>query len=281
MAKKQEMIVPTSEGDMKITVMNITPTRAAEFLSFNTHNRNIREKRVKVYADEMKAKQWRANGVPIIVGNDGELKDGQHRLQAIIVSGVTMKNAVVIYLPENNANCYDIGAGRSAKDVARFMGLDDIPVFRNNNLFAAVNNAIHHGNVKSVSSKTHLIEEMTKHTDACEFVYYRILTGCGNVTKVKRSQLCAAIFNAYIAGYDLEMLQRFCTVLIHGICRDEKEAVIISLRDHVLNTPRENTGSLYYKTQAVLHAYANGQDKVDLKKANTEYYIYPGNDKEE
>lgn len=281
-----ELKVKTTDGEMKICVMNITPKKAVEFLSMNTNNRNLRQERVKVYASEMKLGNWKTNGIPIIFGNDGKLKDGQHRLQACIKANRTMKNVVVIHLPETQTNCIDIGLSRTAKDVAQFMGLGDVPYFRNTFVIAAVNTAIWgRSKVHCAYSKIGLIQEMQKHSDACEFVYYKLYTiQATQARKLCKSGMAGAVFNAYIQGYDIAKLERFCNVLVYGICREEVEEPIIKLRDELLMTKSktwEERLKLYFMTQTVLYGYANDKTTVDLKKADKEYYVYPDRQKVE
>lgn len=281
-----EMTVKTSDGDMRICVMNITPKKAVEFLTMNTNNRNLRPERVNVYASEMKSGNWKANGIPIIFGNDGKLKDGQHRLQACVKSNKIIKNALVVYLPQTQTNCYDIGLSRTAKDVAQFMGLTDIPYYRNTFVIAAVNCAIW-GKRKAYQaySKIGLIQEMQKHSDACEFLYYKLYTiQAIQARKLCKSGMAAAVFNAYLSGYDINKLERFCNVVIYGICREKTEEPIIKLRDELLITKsktREERVKMYNMTQSVLYAYANDKTTVDFKKADTEYYVYPDRKKVE
>lgn len=280
MPSKKELIVTTNDGDMRIVVMDITPRKASDLLDKNTSNRNLRQGRVAMYASEMKNGNWKSNGVPIIIGDDGVLKDGQHRLCACVKANATMKNAVVIYLPKAQTNCYDIGATRTAVDVAKFMGIDDHPYLRSNAIFASVNLAItgRSDGYRSYS-KIGLVKEIQKHPEACEFIYYKILSnGAAQNLKFRKSGFMAAIFNAFLTGYDREKLERFCTVLIHGIVRDEAEIPIIKLRDQILNISAQSRRDklvLYFQTQAVLKAYEMNKTTVDLKKADKEYYSYP------
>ena len=67
MAKKNEMVVSTKSGELKIVVMDITPTKAKNLLRMNTNNRNLRENRVDQYACDMKTGHWYANGMPIVI----------------------------------------------------------------------------------------------------------------------------------------------------------------------------------------------------------------------
>lgn len=280
MAGKNEMVVSTKSGELKVVVMDISPTKARNLLRMNTNNRNLRESRVNQYAYDMKTGHWYANGMPIVISNEGELKDGQHRLQACIQAGVTLKNCIILYLPEEQANCYDVGASRSARDLAMYMGLDDAPFWNCPSVYGAVNMAMRGEKLVSWHSisKPAVIQVMQEHRDACAFVY-RWIYGNGQAQKknLRKSPYAAALFNAYAAGYDIEKLTNFAAVMIHGICSDVSEEPIIRYRDIVLQhkaISKMAQRQLYLQGQEALHTYDEGMRKVNLKNADTEYYKF-------
>ena len=65
-----------------VQLVEITPELAHEWLGFNTHNRNIRQRIVTAYAADMTGGDWQWNGESIKFAEDGTLLDGQHRLAA-------------------------------------------------------------------------------------------------------------------------------------------------------------------------------------------------------
>ena len=73
----------------------ITPNIAGVYLSKNT-SKNYRHStsRVSRYANDMKRGAWDLNGENIKFDINGELIDGQHRLRAIVESGMTVVIAV-------------------------------------------------------------------------------------------------------------------------------------------------------------------------------------------
>ncbi len=278
MAIKNEMRVQTKDGEMKVCVIDITPRKAGELLTLNTNNRNLRSNRIKTYALDMASGNWKQNGMPIIIGNDGELKDGQHRLKACMKSGKTLKNTIVIYLPKKNANCYDIGANRNAKDVAKFMGLTENPLFNNSNIFSAVHVAIEGGRSNKGYSKMQLLTEMQNHLEACEYIYNKImLNNKSQKNKLRKAGVIGAIFNAYINNYDLDKLDRFCDVYLTGICKSETDSTIIELRDYSITSEygKEKVFCMYNMAQAALYALANDEVNTKLSRSTTEYYPYP------
>ncbi len=99
------------------TVVNITPTQAAEWLSkHNSHNRTMREGKVAAYARDMAAGAWVFNGDSIRFAPDGTLLDGQHRLAAIMRAEVTIPSVVVWGIDPEAQDTMDIGAHRALRD---------------------------------------------------------------------------------------------------------------------------------------------------------------------
>ena len=109
---------------MDFKVENISPAKAVEYLRSNTDNyRKLTRSKYKQYAEDMKAGKWQLNGETIVFGEDGVLKDGQHRLAAIIESGMTIPIAVVRNAPKD-ADIYDVGVNRTALQMVRAKDID-------------------------------------------------------------------------------------------------------------------------------------------------------------
>jgi hypothetical protein len=71
---------------------NISPERAKEILLKNECNRNIRQRDVEMYSKFMKKGSWRQDlGEPIHLSVNGRVLNGQHRLNAVVLSGMTIK----------------------------------------------------------------------------------------------------------------------------------------------------------------------------------------------
>lgn len=104
---------------MNFEVKLITPEIAAEFLENNYDgNRSIRQHYVHQLADVMKDGRFISeNGQTIVLGRDGTLYDGQHRLSAIVESGCSQEMAIVFI--DNAEAAYqtiDNGTKRFASD---------------------------------------------------------------------------------------------------------------------------------------------------------------------
>jgi hypothetical protein len=81
------------------------------------------EKVVARYAEEMKAGRWRKTQVPILFSKSGYLADGQHRLRAVMQSGVTQTFYFGFGEDDENFFVYDIGSTRDATDIFTIKGV--------------------------------------------------------------------------------------------------------------------------------------------------------------
>ncbi len=80
----------------------MTVEKAKELLENNDHNRKVTTSRVQEYAKEMTNGLWLYNGESIIVSVSGRLLDGQHRLLAIVESGVEIEMELVEGVPDSD-----------------------------------------------------------------------------------------------------------------------------------------------------------------------------------
>ncbi len=104
---------------MRFEVMRITPTEAQKWLDHNRINRPIRKAHVKRLAAAMKRGEWVVNHQAIAL-NGTNLLDGQHRLSAILLSGLPyVEMSVIRDAKDSTFDTIDIGEKRSLSDVYR------------------------------------------------------------------------------------------------------------------------------------------------------------------
>lgn len=113
-----------SNAASKITteIVKITPEMATEWLGDNLNNRPQRDRRVQMYVRDMQNGAWRLNGDAIRFSETGRLLDGQHRLKAIELSGVTIESVVIRGLPDEAQATMDRGAARGMADQLHLSG---------------------------------------------------------------------------------------------------------------------------------------------------------------
>lgn len=119
----------------KITVdlVDLTPELAEKWLSKNTRNRNVRSAKVREFATDMRNGKWHTAGDAIQFDWNGVMTNGQHRCQAVIDSGVTIRVLVMRGMDPVTRTVIDTGSKRTAADALKFEGIE-----KNTNLLAAV-----------------------------------------------------------------------------------------------------------------------------------------------
>ena len=104
-------------------VETITPVLAEEYLRHNKKNRQLRKNLVSYYAKQMKDGQWMLNGEGIIFNEEGILVDGQHRLAAVVESGVNVEMLVVRNADKDSFATIDSGLSRNTSDIFFVKGI--------------------------------------------------------------------------------------------------------------------------------------------------------------
>lgn len=123
---------PPAMPSMKVAVETITPAVASKMLENRPYQRRLRPATVELYVYQMQKGLWRDTGEAIKIDRDGNLCDGQHRLTAIVESGVTLNMLVVRDILPNAFDAMDQGAPRTPGDTLSRAG------FRNAESVAAV-----------------------------------------------------------------------------------------------------------------------------------------------
>ncbi|HZO54874.1 MAG TPA: hypothetical protein VFB63_19360 [Bryobacteraceae bacterium] len=97
-------------------VVTITPAEATAWLRCNERNRPVRKGHVNFLAKEIKEGHWQINGQAIVIADNEQVLDGQHRLLAIIEAGQPIKTLVVYGITPEAFSTIDTGAVRSSAD---------------------------------------------------------------------------------------------------------------------------------------------------------------------
>lgn len=108
---------------MKTKTILITPELATELLKGNIANRPPSRSFITDYARQMKAGLWfEETGEAIKITSDGRLVDGQQRLMALIMAGVSL-NFLVTEVPNDAFKYIDSGKKRTAGDLFACSGV--------------------------------------------------------------------------------------------------------------------------------------------------------------
>lgn len=120
---KKENIMQMNLGNgLTVSYELITPQIASNYLESNIHNRKIKNSILSRYVYDMTNGNWTFDGSPIKFSKNGVLLDGQHRLQAIVNSNVTLPFLTIRGLDDKSQDVMDTGAKRTAGDVFQLRG---------------------------------------------------------------------------------------------------------------------------------------------------------------
>ncbi len=131
--KEVETDVFCMEGHLEL----ISPDQATDYLKLNINNRPLSPQTVRKYSDAMKAGKWMPfTGEPIKFDTNGLLRDGQHRLAAVVAYALPIHLFVVRGIDPEAFIVLDGGKKRTAGDGLSIVG------FKNYNMVAALAKSI-------------------------------------------------------------------------------------------------------------------------------------------
>lgn len=111
------MALPTELKDIKLSIEEITANSAKLILTRNKANRPINEENVNFISHAMKQSKFKFTGEPIIIAKNGDLMNGQHRLESIVLTGKSQWFVMVRNVDNEAFKYMDIGKVRSAGDI--------------------------------------------------------------------------------------------------------------------------------------------------------------------
>jgi hypothetical protein len=220
-------------------IMTITPVVATAMLATNASNRQEKPGKIKQYAKDMTEGRWRFMvSDNIAFDKKGVLFDGQHRLLAIILSGIAQKMVVCYGEDRENFRFKDIGQPRTATDTLYCAGL----IKSGDKKTAGVVRILYFGRATASAMPNDIcMAVFNQYRDAIKYVSEQFEGSKAkfvNVAPVK-----AAIARAWIVEKDRRsMLDRFCKIILdpnETFVETEKAAVI--LRSWLTNQTHNNT----------------------------------------
>lgn len=145
---------------MKSQILTLTPELAEKFLKKNTQNRKLSEDTVAQYANAMIMGHWQENGIPIIIDRNGVVKDGQHRLKAVIKAAFSYNVPLITEVAPDVMHTIDTGKQRSLVDVLtlhKFKNANELSALTKKVVAYNLNNHPDYKNAKGKSTVTNTI----------------------------------------------------------------------------------------------------------------------------
>lgn len=232
------------------TSIELTPDVAQELLLRNPFNRGITEARVLVYADDIDNDRWEFNGQPIIVSDDGFLTDGQHRCEAVVLAGKSIKTSIAFGVSYESRKTTDQCKPKGAAD---FLAMDGAPyakaitgvarmlviMERTGNVHQP--NGISHSNVFDFATRNKdSLLESTAFT-------HQHLAKLKNVISPIVLAFCHYLFKQI----NSEAADTFCSQIIHGEALAADDPAM-AVRNKLISTSRATRAA---KTEIVFHGW--------------------------
>jgi len=262
---------------MEVSVERITPARAEKMLNRNCSNRELRTGLVEKYARDMANEKWTQCPSPIAVYEDGDIADGQHRLWAIVESGVGQTFIVARGLTREDGLNIDMGLNRTLVDNARISGVNT----ELSNRLIAVARAVDTGNRggrSSVSlSSAQRIEMVEKHGEASRWALANAPAG----RSFSHAIVVGAMARAWYWEEDKARLAQFAEVLGKGFMADEGDSAAIAIRNFLMAGTANGYGhtdvwrDAFLKVQNAIRYFMKHRKIVVIKSLKEEAYPLP------
>ena len=264
-------------------VYDVTPDLATEWLERNTRNRKLRDQVVMKYAADMKAGRWMLTGDAIAFDSNGCVVNGQHRLWAVVESGVVVPMMVAFDLAPEVVAVLDDHLKRNLSDVA---GISR-PGATVSTAHAAIANVLIQTSINATAadkqqaarrvSRQVQLDALDRHWDAIEFAHrdcFRSMRQRGLTV----ASVLAPVARAYYTQ-DRDRLREFGKAMLTGMNETPDDTAAIILRNYLL---RSTTGSLrtvsdvvYRKAERALQAFLAHERIATLYEAPAELFPLP------
>lgn len=248
---------------MKTEIVTITPEMAKEMLSKNNANRKIRTSTVDFYAKQMKEGSWHLTGQGITFGQNGQLLDGQHRLNAIVKADIPVEMLVV--RDAEVVSTYDCGIRRSTADqfyLANMGFANCIMQTTGISICRLCKSLYDTGGLASDGryiSTDALAEWIKENEDDMTWITAICNSNSSSVKGVRRSIIYATLWAIYRLGYLSKAdVERICRIIRDGVMRDDNDAPVVGFRTKLISSSRMTNTEVYYRLMYAVKKHISG-----------------------
>lgn len=216
----------------RVQFTSITPEMAKTMLEKNGRNRRIDQRRVNAYAQAMSAGEWKSELNTFAVYEDGNIADGQHRLMAIWLGGITLDNCMIISDVKNDS-LFDVGQARTTAQNILIRG-NVCEMTQMNERVAIAKFLLTYRN--GITKPNDFVVEnfVRKYNFAIDTVVKKLHSK--KVSKVSTAPVGAALVVALVNGVSLELIEEVCEALVSGVVLEPYKLPIIVLRNRLLQS---------------------------------------------
>ena len=103
--------------EMSFELETIDREKAQEYIAKNVANRPPSQAHLNILMGRQRRGEWRTNGDSIRFDSDGNLRDGQHRLHMVMLTGIPIEAVVIRGIDPESFVTMDTGKNRTINDV--------------------------------------------------------------------------------------------------------------------------------------------------------------------
>ena len=263
---------------MKTKTITVTPKMAAAWLENNENNRPMSRAAVENHKRNLINKTFRTTHQGIGLDTNGRLRDGQHRLQAIVETGISATMLVTEGLTDSDLQAIDDGRKRTAHDILSMAHQGTVSAYTTALTREMFIGGWHfaEGGKRRVPSRQELIDFYGEHVEAIEYAADRLKSQSSGL----RVSYIGAVIARARAHVSERKLSQFAKTLSTGMGTDDME-LVIKLRNHILRTLRDGArgvrirDDIYGKTENVLYNWARNEPMAQIRTATGELFPLP------
>ncbi|MCL2623848.1 MAG: hypothetical protein FWD31_09295 [Planctomycetaceae bacterium] len=248
--------------------INVTPDMAREWLLKNNFNRPQRPDLVADYVRQIRDGRWRRTHQGIAFTENGTLLDGQHRLFAVVETGIAVPMLVITNEPIENHLAIDGGKRRTPLDVVRLEIRSNSIKAKHISTVKAMIAGVFCKNQNHLSSQE-IVELLRRHFRAVDWAVDVL-----GKAKEGTPTVLGVIARAYTT-VPPERLLEFCSMLVTGQGNHPSLGLIRNLREFIngqRDRQEDTRRSVYRRTQCVLQAFLNNEPTCDFPPYNKEIF---------
>lgn len=251
---------------MRCEVQTITPAMAQQLLASNSGNRRLKKSHVSFFEEQIKRGQMQLTHQGIAISESGRLLDGQHRLTAIVNTGIEVPLMVASGLPDSSFMVLDTGVARTAGDVLSIEGAANCSTLaagiRLYIFYKSMPGTVWVGGVSQrLGTTTAVKAEFDSDKDNWEWAA-RVGQGNSLAGIVSPASMAALLYMAHKSGFARQYLEDFVYKLRTGTDLP-KHHPILAYRNRIINgtqVKRTNGGQARFADYIKLfNAYTTGQ----------------------
>lgn len=259
------------ETEMTMNYELITPERAEALLETNTENRKVSKGVVQAYVNDMLAGNWDETvGDAISIDKEGILRNGQHRLIAIVQSGVNLHMWVCRNVSKDGI--YDNNRKRSNSDQISILCSDLENIYKSTRYISIARALILKGGSRRTVTPMEIIEFTKEHKRELDCFFLNIPQN--SIPKISLAVVHLSLYMAYMNGVDINSILDYYDVLCSGMSTKPEEFPIIAYRNFLKDNSNISTTQVEIgRCQYSLKKYLTGS--CTKRQMSPKELIYP------